>query len=86
MDDPIWQPDSSRIDQANLSRFRRQIESGHNTDLADYPALYQWSLENPEAFWRAVWDDGGVIAETRGDVTLEQEELMPGARWFPQAR
>ncbi|MES9871394.1 MAG: acetoacetate--CoA ligase [Sedimenticola sp.] len=86
MDEPIWQPDSSRIDQANLSRFRRQIESGHNTNLADHPALYQWSLENPEAFWRAVWDDGGVIAETRGDVTLEQEELMPGARWFPQAR
>ncbi|MET0094400.1 MAG: AMP-binding protein, partial [Sedimenticola sp.] len=86
MDEPIWQPDSSRIEQANLSRFRRQIESAHNTDLADYPALYQWSLENPEAFWRAVWDDGGVIAETRGDVTLEQGELMPGARWFPQAR
>ncbi|MES9960515.1 MAG: acetoacetate--CoA ligase [Sedimenticola sp.] len=86
MDEPIWQPDSSRIEQANLSRFRRQIEAGHNTDLADYPALYQWSLENPEAFWRAVWDDGGVIAETRGDVTLEQGELMPGARWFPQAR
>ncbi|MES9935233.1 MAG: acetoacetate--CoA ligase [Sedimenticola sp.] len=85
MDEPIWQPDSSRIDQANLSRFRRQIESGHNTNLADYPALYQWSLENPEAFWRAVWDDGGVIAETRGDITLEQGELMPGARWFPQA-
>ncbi|MET0101714.1 MAG: acetoacetate--CoA ligase [Sedimenticola sp.] len=86
MDEPIWQPDSSRIEQANLSRFRRQIESAHNTDLADYPALYRWSLENPEAFWRATWDDGGVIAETRGEVTLEQGELMPGARWFPQAR
>ncbi|GIR71701.1 MAG: hypothetical protein CM15mP74_29520 [Halieaceae bacterium] len=29
----------------------------------DYFALHQWSLDEPAAFWRAVWD----FAEIQGD-------------------
>ena len=39
-----------------------------------------------EDFWTAVWDDCGVIAETRGERVLADGDKMPGARFFPDAR
>src|SRR5206468_2227650 len=51
----------------------------------DYASLWQWSTDEREAFWRAVWDFAGVIG-TRGERTLVDPALMPGARWFPDAR
>ncbi len=55
-------------------------------ELADYPALYQWSVQEPEKFWRSVWSFAVVIAEHQGDSTLQDGDQMQGAQWFPQAR
>jgi len=82
----LWQPGPDQIDQANITGFRRRIAERHGLELPDYPALYQWSLDRPQAFWSEIWDDGAVIAETRGDTVLPHGERMPGATWFPQAR
>ena len=53
--------------------------------LPDYAALWRWSNEEREAFWREVWDYAGVVG-TRGERTLVDPTRMPGARWFPDAR
>ena len=82
----LWQPGPDQIDQANITGIRRRIAERHGVELPDYTALYQWSLDHPQAFWSEIWDDGAVIAETRGDTVLEHGERMPGASWFPQAR
>ncbi len=69
-----------------MTAFMRAIEGEHGVRLPDYAALYDWSIREPEQFWRAVWTFCGVIAEHRGDVVVEDGDCMPGARWFPQAR
>ena len=86
MAEPLWQPKPEQVEQANLTRFRLFVNQKHSLALADYPALYQWSIDQPEAFWCAIWEESGVIAETRGEAVLEEGDKMPGARWFPQAR
>ncbi len=83
---PLWQPTPEQVESANMTRFRAYINAQQGTQLADYPALYQWSIDQPEAFWCALWDESGVIAETRGSVVLADGDKMPGARWFPEAR
>jgi acetoacetyl-CoA synthetase len=47
--------------------------------------LWRWSVEHPDAFWRAMWTFAGIVGEP-GEVTLENADRMPGARFFPQAR
>ena len=69
-----------------MTAFMRAVEREHGVRLPDYAALYDWSIREPEPFWRAVWTFCGVIAERRGDVVVEDGDRMPGARWFPQAR
>jgi len=83
---PLWQPSRERIRSANLTAFLREVEAEWHTPLPDHPALYRWSIEEPEKFWRSMWSFGGVVAEARGDVVLQDGCRMPGARWFPEAR
>ena len=81
----LWEPSPQRIAHANLTAFARKLGEAQGTSLPDYEALWRWSTENPEAFWRAVWEDGGVIG-TQGKRTLVDGQRMPGAKWFPDAR
>ncbi|MFN2287256.1 MAG: acetoacetate--CoA ligase, partial [Chromatocurvus sp.] len=53
---------------------------------ADYHALHRWSVQQPSAFWQAVWDLTGVESLAGGNSVLEHPEAMPGARWFPGAQ
>jgi acetoacetyl-CoA synthetase len=80
MTEPLWRPSPERIAAANLTRFCRKI------GVPDMAALYRWSIAEPEAFWRAVWDFAGVIGEGPGRIGIENPGLMPGARFFPEAR
>lgn len=54
-----------------------------------YNALWQWSIDNPEQFWRAVWEFFDIIAHTNcawADTTVLTSPTMPGAHWFPGVR
>ncbi|MFZ2238754.1 MAG: acetoacetate--CoA ligase [Gordonia amarae] len=62
---------------------------------AGYDALWQWSVDNPAEFWRAVWDFFGVSARAAdvegnplgpNDSDVLADASMPGARWFPRIR
>lgn len=81
----LWQPPAERIARAELTRFREQASARHGRELADYDALWQWSVEEPAAFWDLVWDHGGVSGE-KGPVVVDQLDDMLAARWFPGAR
>jgi len=86
MNQPLWQPSAERIAAANMTAFMRRVERNHDIHVPDYAALYDWSIREPEQFWRAVWSHCGVIADGPGNVVLEHGERMPEASWFPQAR
>ena len=49
-----------------------------------YDALWRWSVDEPGAFWRSIWDHFGVNAATPPETALA-DASMPGARWFPGA-
>src|SRR5579884_1892254 len=54
-------------------------------NIDSYPALHRWSIENPSAFWRSVWEFAGCIGDP-GETTVVDYDKMPGGRWFPEAR
>lgn len=76
-----------------MARFTDLARSRSGRDLADYDALWQWSVDRPAEFWRAVWDffDLDAIAATAdgrplgdGDADVLASAEMPRAQWFPQ--
>ena len=58
----LWTPSPERVARTNMTAFKRAV--GRNAD--DYGALHAWSVEQPEAFWTAVWDFVGVKGERGG--------------------
>ncbi len=78
-DKPLWTPSASET--TNLAEFMRGL--GHSN--LDYQSFWRWSVDNPEKFWDAVWDYAGVIGD-KGDVILQDEAKMPGAKFYPHAK
>ena len=83
---PLWTPSAERVAHANITRFAQGVMPQAGRDLSGYDALWQWSIEDIEPFWRAMWDFGGVIASTGPTRTLADAERMPGARFFDDAK
>ncbi|MCG8467265.1 MAG: acetoacetate--CoA ligase [Gemmatimonadetes bacterium] len=53
---------------------------------ADSPeALWRWSVRDLDAFWSALWDFFDIIGD-KGERIVVEPDLLPGARWFPDAR
>ena len=82
---PLWSPSRERIAATHITAFRHTLEHQWRVSLRDYAALYQFSLDRPEAFWSSLWDFTGIRGSKGGHVT-ERFEEMPGARFFPDAR
>jgi acetoacetyl-CoA synthetase len=55
----LWVPSPERVAQSNVERFRLR----HCPDAVDSDGLWEWSVAHPGEFWRAVWDDAGVIGD-----------------------
>jgi len=98
--EPVWAPDSERVNRANLTAFLRHIRerrpSGADA-VADFSSLYRWSVERPDAFWPEVWRFGGVVSDERpgrepwDEVVVGLDRMAPpdaerGPRWFTGAR
>jgi acetoacetyl-CoA synthetase len=77
----LWQPSAERIENATLTRFARWLGKG---DLS-YAELWQWSVDDVEAFWAAVWEFFDVQASVPYERVLGSRS-MPGAEWFVGSR
>jgi acetoacetyl-CoA synthetase len=84
-DRPLWRPSRETVASLALTRFREEAGLRAGRPLADYAALHAWSVAEPAAFWDLMWDFAGVIGE-KGARTLIDEDAMPGARFFPDAK
>jgi len=84
--EPLWRPSPERIKQANLTAFIAALKEEWGFEPADYSALHRWSIAEKEKFWRSVWSFSGIIAETQGQLAVIDDDKMPGAHWFPEAR
>ena len=73
----LWEPPARMRERSHMARF--MAERG----VADYAALWRWSVDDLEGFWAAIWErfePGGTFDRVLGRAS------MPGAEWFPGAR
>ena len=82
---PHWTPSPERIAAAQLTRFH-DFARGRGAPAGDYAALWQWSVDEPAAFWNALVEFTAVIGDRGDGPVLSDGHLMPGAKWFPGMR
>ena len=86
MKTPLWIPSEERKQQANITRFMRDVNARYKLQLASYSDLYAWSVNNIPDFWRAVWDFVEIKASQPYDAIVADLSVMPGTQWFPGAK
>jgi acetoacetyl-CoA synthetase len=94
----LWEPSPEGIRRARVTDYRRWLAArgiapgtgepaGGGSPAAaarDYHELWQWSVDQPSAFWDSVWDYFGVLGE-RGEGPVLAGGPMPDVTWFPGA-
>jgi acetoacetyl-CoA synthetase len=85
MTQPLWTPSAERVEATHLARFIRQLADFDDCGTDSFDSLHRFSVQQPEAFWKAMWDYAGVIGEP-GEQVLANPGLMPGAQFFPDAQ
>lgn len=85
MQQPLWTPSAERIAATRMDSFRRFVNQRHSLQLADYPALHAWSVEQREAFWQAIVEFFEIRFSAQPECILQESSAMPSAHWFPGA-
>ncbi len=86
--DLLWSPSSDRITNAGVTAFRLWINRRCDLALQDYQALWQWSVEDVELFWRMASEYFGVFDTEQlrlideGEVEVLSRGPMYEKRWF----
>jgi acetoacetyl-CoA synthetase len=81
---PLWTPTPQQRERASMTRFMRWVGEREGREFEDYEQLRQWSVQELERFWAAVWEFCGVRCSRPYERVLSSRE-MPGARWFEGA-
>src|SRR4051812_41194722 len=81
----LWAPSERVVGEARVTRYRAWLERERGLGFDDHEALWQWSVDQLEAFWASVWDYFGVVSSQPYAEVLA-DRRMPGAQWFTGAR
>jgi acetoacetyl-CoA synthetase len=81
----VWEPSPERVERATLTRYRDWLGRSRGLGFEGYDDLWQWSVDDIEAFWGSIAEFFDVRFEVPGSGVLGNRQ-MPGAEWFPGAR
>lgn len=84
----LWRPSPDAGSTTRLGGFLTWVEDRIGVSLPDYSTAWQWSVDEPGAFWSAVRDHFALpIVGERIPLDLGDESPtgLPGAHWFPGA-
>lgn len=79
----LWRPAPDR--PSRLRQFQEWVAAHGGPAVEEYADLWQWSVDDLDAFWLAVWRWFAVPSDHEPTVALA-DASMPGAVWFPEVR
>lgn len=82
--DLLWEASAARKADAQITKFLDWLAE-RGQDFDDYMSLWQWSVNAPDAFWRAIWDYFDIIHDGEIDEVMTADP-MPRTRWFTGTR
>jgi acetoacetyl-CoA synthetase len=78
----LWEPSAELVERSRLSEFMRWLTQERGLSFDGYGQLWQWSVDDLDGFWSAIWEFFAVQADGDPSPVLGSR-AMPGARWFP---
>lgn len=80
----LWSPSPSFVQQSNLTHYAGWLREKCNLVFDDYSSLWQWSVDEPAAFWKSILDYFQVKCYEQ-PAEIMSTDPMPHTRWFDGA-
>ncbi len=80
----LWSPSSKQVANAKVTIFMH-ILAEQGIAVSDFTELYDWSIEEQQAFWSHYWDFAGIVGY-KGNTILENGDDIEKAVWFSDAQ
>ncbi|RLM86486.1 putative acyl-activating enzyme 17, peroxisomal [Panicum miliaceum] len=87
---PAWTPDPEEAALTNVGRVmeargRELLGDAYKDPITSFPDLHKFSNENPEAYWKMVFEDMGVEFTVEPSCIWRESDAYPGGEWLPGA-
>jgi acetoacetyl-CoA synthetase len=81
----LWTPSLYRVNNSNIHTFLIFLRDNNILDANSYNQLYEWSINNIEEFWKAIWDYSGIIHSKSYNKVLIDRGIKD-SEWFTGAK
>lgn len=79
---PLWQPSSNFTRGSNLFHFARFLEKEYDLKFDDYSSMWNWSVTEVDAFWKAIWKYYDIQHDGAFTSAFTASSEMLGTKWF----
>ena len=83
MSSPIWKPNETQIQNANITKFLSYTNQKIGTKFSNYWDLHQYSIDYSDKFWHLVADHCAAVGDFSGHV--RGGDSMIDTKWFTEA-
>ena len=86
METYLWKIKNDKLNKTNLSQYLNFIETKFKIHSKnDFNKAWKWSVENPEVFWKSIWDFTKVKGNF-GKKLIERSDIFFKNKFFPDTK
>ncbi len=86
MENSCWAPSNEDVQNSNIFSFIQYIQNKYDIRIFNYKELHNWSINNPEEFWLAIWDFCDIVYSEDYKEILNNPKRINEAKWFSGAK
>ncbi len=79
---PIWKPNTSTIENLNISQFQAHINRNFSKNTKNHQQLHQFSIDNTAEFWQSIVDFCAVEFIQPATKIVEYGQHKIDTNWF----
>ena len=82
METYLWKINKKKLEKTNLSRYSKFIKQHYKINsYNNFDKIWKWSVENPQVFWKSIWDFTKVKGNL-GNILLEESDIFFKNKFF----
>ncbi|MCC5816128.1 MAG: acetoacetate--CoA ligase, partial [Leptospira sp.] len=80
----LFTPTPDTISQTAMTLFQEKVEKIIQGKFSTYEEFYDWSVKNPEEFWRLWLQESGMVY--RGELGSSKEDVLLRGNHFSESK
>jgi len=82
MKNHLWKIDEKKLSKTNLAIYSEFIKENYKLiSNNDFKKIWKWSIDNPEDFWKSIWDFTKVKGNL-GNILLRKSDIFFRNKFF----